>query len=250
MPISPVPPRGRKASSPVSESILKVSFRYSCSINRVLSRGNVGAGLRSANIRRPSRVKSGSMCSIIRVPLGEQRGQSAGGDDLHGAAEFSSYPGQQALDQADIPPVHAGLHGRDGGPADHRLRPADADARQAGGGLVKGLKRQVDARADDAAEVGTRTVYHIERGRGTKIDDDQRAAEVPVAGQGVQQAVGADFVRVVDLDLEPPVERGAGDQRLDGEPVPAQPAQVIQRGGDDGADDRRVDLLALQVATG
>ena len=27
-----------------------MSFRYSCSINRVLSRGNVGAGLRSANV--------------------------------------------------------------------------------------------------------------------------------------------------------------------------------------------------------
>ena len=52
-----------------------------------------------------------------------------------------------ALDQPDIAPVDAGLHGRHGGAPDHRLRPADADARQAGGGAVQRLDRQVDARA-------------------------------------------------------------------------------------------------------
>ena len=92
-------------------------------------------------------------------------------------------------------------------------------------------------------------VYHVERGGGAEIDDDQRAAEVPVARQRVQQAVGADLVGVVDLDLETPVERGAGDQRLDIEPLPAQPAQMVQRGGNDGADDRGADLVALQAAT-
>ncbi len=91
-------------------------------------------------------------------------------------------------------------------------------------------------------------VYHVERGRGAEIDNDKRAAKVLVAGQRVQQAVGADFVRIVDLDLETPVERGPSDQRLDMKPLPAEPAQMVQRGRDDSADDRGADLVALEVA--
>ena len=42
--------------------------RYSGSISRVRSRGMAGAGLRSASIRSPSRVRSGRMWWIIVVP--------------------------------------------------------------------------------------------------------------------------------------------------------------------------------------
>ena len=62
------------------------------------------------------------------------------------------------------------------------------------------------------------------------------------AGQRVQQPVGADLVGIVDPDLEAPVERGARDQRLDAEPVAAEPAQMIQRGRHHGADHRGGDL--------
>ena len=70
------------------------------------------------------------------------------------------------------------------------------------------------------------------------------------AGERVQQAVGADLVRVVDLDLEAPVERGARDQRLDAEPVPAQPAQMVQRGRHHRAEHGGAISVALQPDVG
>ena len=42
------------------------------------------------------------------------------------------------------------------------------------------------------------------------------------------EAVGADLLGIVDLDLEAPVKRGAGDEGLDLEPVTAEAAQVVK----------------------
>ena len=67
------------------------------------------------------------------------------------------------------------------------------------------------------------------------------------AGERVEQPVGADLGRIVDADVEAPVQRGAGDQRLDVEPVAAKAAQVIERGRHDGADHRGGDVVALEA---
>ena len=53
--------------------------------------------------------------------LVEQLGQAAGGDDGHRLAIFRLDARDQALDQPDIAPVDAGLHGGHGVLADHRL---------------------------------------------------------------------------------------------------------------------------------
>ena len=106
---------------------------------------------------------------------------------------------------------------------------------------------QVDAGGDGATQIRAVAVHHVERGRGAEIDHDQRAAVTLVPGEGVEQPVGADFGRVVDLDLEAPIEVGPGDQRLDVEPVAAEAAEMVQGGGDDGADDGTADLGRLHV---
>ena len=84
----------------------------------------MGAGLRSANIRSPSRVKSGSICSIIKVPSANNGASWASGL-LHGDcltvmrdmtssnAEFRAalrelatllvYEATRTLERADVP---------------------------------------------------------------------------------------------------------------------------------------------------
>jgi hypothetical protein len=86
------------------------------------------------------------------------------------------------------------------------LRPAHADAGKPGGRLVQRLQRQVDPGRDHAPQVGTRLVHDVERCCSAEVDHDQRPAKIPVPGQRIQQAVRADLVRVVDLDLEAPVQ--------------------------------------------
>ncbi len=162
-------------------------------------------------------------------------------------AVFALDARDKTLDHSDIAPIDAGLHGGDGGAADDGLRPADADAGQAGGGVVQGFEREIDAGGDDAAEIGAVVIDDVEGGRGAEIHHDERAAEAFVAGQRVDQAVGTHFLGVVHLDGEAPVEGGAGDQWFQVEPVAAEAAQVVQRGGHDGADDGGEDFVRLQV---
>jgi hypothetical protein len=92
-------------------------------------------------------------------------------------------------------------------------------------------------------------VHHVEGGGGAEIDHHQRPDIALMRRQGVQQTVGADLRRAVHQDLEAPVQGGAGDQRLDAEPVAAEAAQVVERRRDDGADDGAADLRGLQPST-
>ena len=63
---------------------------------------------------------------------------------------------------------------------------------------------------DRVIEIGAIRVDHVEGCRRAEIDHHQWPAVMGVAGQGVQQPVGADLVRLVDAYLETPVQRGAG----------------------------------------
>ena len=80
----------------------------------------------------------------------------------------------------------------------------DRDARQLGGGGDQGVERQVDPGRDDPAFVGARIIDHVEGRGGAEIDDDQVAVVARVAGDGVEHAVGADGLRLVDVELDRP----------------------------------------------
>src|SRR5580658_595416 len=127
MPISPVPPSGRKARSPMESFILSVYsgsrftragglllFDQSRALTRQCGRG-------VAFRQQPQALERQVGVDLLdhHGALGEQRRQAAGADDLHRAAVFGADAGDQALDHADIAPVDAGLHGGDSGAADH-----------------------------------------------------------------------------------------------------------------------------------
>ena len=80
-------------------------------------------------------------------------------------------------------------------------RRLDGDARQLGGGADQRIERQVDARRDDAALVGAASGDHVEGRRGAEVDDDQVARIFRVGGDGVERPVGADILRLVDVEL-------------------------------------------------
>ena len=69
-----------------------------------------------------------------------------------------------------------------------------------------------------------------------------------VGGDGVERAVGADIVRLVDVERDRPGGRALpGDQRLDVEIFGREHLEIVQRARHHGADDHRVDV-ALRAA--
>ena len=64
-----------------------------------------------------------------------------------------------------------------------------------------------------------------------------------VRGDGVERAVGADVLRLVDVERDRPGRRAlARDQRLDLEIFAGEHFEIVQRARHDGADDHRVDV--------
>ena len=180
MPISPVPPSGRKARSPAcirAELIRSPAGQCVAPVGRDHARA---PGCARPDMRSPSSVRSGSICSISIVPSANSGARPPVAITFRPPPILRLDARDQALDHADIAPVDAGLHRRHRVAADHRLRPADADARQTGGGLVQRLDRQIDAGRDHAAEIGAVLVHHVEGGGGAEVDHHQRAAVFPV----------------------------------------------------------------------
>ena len=121
----------------------------------------------------------------------EERRHATGSDDAHRLAPLALDPLHQPLDQGDVAPEDAGLHGghrvfADGGVA---ARPLDGHPRQLGGGLVQGFHRQIDAGCDGAAFHGAVRGDHVEGGGGAAIDDDQVTGIDDVGADRVDQAI-------------------------------------------------------------
>ncbi len=203
----------------------------SLSVIRVLSRGNVGAGLRSANSRSPSSVRSGSIRSNTVVPSPSSGASPPVAITLSGWSNSARMRATSPSTRADVAPVDAGLHGRHRGAADHRLRPADADPRQAGGRLVQRLERQVDARRDHAADVGAVRVHHVEAWSRCRSPPPPGAPEAGVRRQRVHQPVRADLGRVVHPDVGSPSPAWSGP--------PAAPRRTSRGTGGAGGTARR-----------
>ena len=180
--------------------------------------------------------------------IGIDRRQTAGGHDPHGAAVFRLDARHQALDQADITPIDARLHGRHRVLADDALRPFDGNPRQQRRGAVERLDRMLHGRRDDATLVGPVGADHVEGGGRSEIDDDERAAEGLVSGHRIHQAIGADVGRRGGPHFDPQIDPGrADDHRLGLEVPPAQGLQRIAGGGHDVGEYGAVDLGRSEV---
>ena len=76
------------------------------------------------------------------------------------------------------------------------------------------LGARLDARRDRAAQIGAVLGDHVDRGRGAEVDDDDRPAEALERRHAVDDAVGADLVRVVVADRHAGLEPRADDQHV------------------------------------
>ena len=118
-----------------------------------------------------------------------------------------------------------------------------ADARQPCRRLMQSIHGKIDAGGDDAAEISALPIDDIEGCGSTEIDHHQRSSILMMSRERIEKAVGADLFRCVHFDLEPPIQAGLGDDRLDVEPVAAEPAQMVaERRRDHRADDRAGDI--------
>ena len=115
------------------------------------------------------------------------------------------------------------------------------DARQGSGGLMQRFGRKVHPRRDNTAFIVAIGRHDVECGRGTKIDDNQRALMRMVRGNGVHQSVGADGLRPVDAHGDAEIDIGiADDHRFTLGIATTQIAQVKQRVRHNRSDDRRI----------
>src|SRR5919199_4911538 len=103
-----------------------------------------------------------------------QRGEAARGDDARAAAQLLDHAPEDAVDQARVAVVEAGLDGRDGRSPDDLVRPLDADAREPRRARKQSVGRDGDAWRDDAAEVAPALLDDLEVRRRAEVHDDAR----------------------------------------------------------------------------
>ena len=60
----------------------------------------------------------------------------------------------------------------------------------------------------------------VERGRRAEVDDHRRAAVPIVRGRAIDDAVGADFLRIVDVNGDAGLHARLDEQRIDAEVLP------------------------------
>ena len=150
----------------------------------------------------------------------------------------------ETLDQPDIAPEYAGLHGWHGAPPDHGWRAPDPDTRQLRRRHVERPQRQIDAGRNHTTAVVAQPIDDVEGSRRAKVEDDQWRLVAVLRGDRVGDAIGADLLLRhvnIDTDAEKAI-RTADHQRLAAEIALAQAHQVKGSLGDDAADDRRIDV--------
>ena len=160
--------------------------------------------------------------------LREALGPAARRDHACRAAQLLLEAHHHPLDQADVAVKRAGLDGRHGVLAYSSLRPLELHAIELCGPFEERLGRDADAGRDRVAQVVALSRDGVEDRCRAEIDDDQRRRPVLVErGDDVDDAVGADFARVVVDDAHAGARSGADDERLD---VEIAPAELLEHG--------------------
>ena len=104
---------------------------------------------------------------------------------------------------AAAPKHDAAAHTVDGVAADGALRLIEVDPRQERCTRRERIRRNTDAGADAAADVGAAGINDGDGGRGAHIDDHKRRGILPQRGDRRDDQVTADLRGIVDLDVGP-----------------------------------------------
>ncbi len=177
---------------------------------------------------------------------GDGLGQPAGGDD-RGIGQLLQQALQDAVHLAHVAVEEAGLHGLDRVPADHPLGPGDLHPGQPGGPGGQGIRGDLDARQDQAAEILPPVVDHIEGGGGPEVHGDERRAVLLETCDDIHDAVRAQLLGIVQHDLDAGLDPGFDPERLGAEVAPGPGLQHRMDRGHHVGDGDAVDLVGLEL---
>ncbi len=154
---------------------------------------------------------------------------------------------EDAVDQSDVAVIEAGLEVGDGVGADDFGGALDVHAAEAGGAGEQGVGADAEAGGDGAAEVFAACGDDVEGGRGAEVDHDARAAVALEGGDGIDEAISAQFGGIVDEDGHAGLDAGFDEEGLDAEVLFADLAQCAFDGRDDAGDDDVADLIGVHA---
>ncbi len=138
--------------------------------------------------------------------------KATGGEDLGLRAQFVEQKFEDAVDQTEVTVVEAGLQAAYGVGADHAGGLANFYAWQAGSAREECVGGDADAGADDSAQVFAFGRDAVEGGGGAEVDDHAGASVFIEGGDGVDDAVGADFGGIVIVDGHAGLDAGLDEQ--------------------------------------
>ncbi len=180
----------------------------------------------------------------------DQAGLAAGGDHFCFCAHHFFHALKDAVDHVGVAVEKAGLHGGGGVGADDFAGIFDFDAKEARGAGEERVGGNADAGAEDAAEIFAARGDGVEINGGAEIDDDARAAVFFEGGDAVDDAVGADFLRVVVLHGHAGLDAGLDEKSFFAEVTLGHSGESGIQRRDDGADDDAADFARLEIARG
>src|SRR5437868_9763144 len=123
----------------------------------------------------------------------EQRCDTAGGDDRHCLVPLSLDACDHTLDERNVTPENAGLHGANRVVAYHPSWLLQRNPGKLRGGRMQGLHRQVDAWRDHTSLEAAITPDHVQRDGGPAVDNDQRPGVDLDRAERVDQTVRSDL---------------------------------------------------------
>src|SRR6185369_1771560 len=167
----------------------------------------------------------------------DQPGKSSGGDDKRLFTAFRLHPGDNLVNQSDVPVVDPGLHRVDGIFGDNMGGLDYFDPRQLARLLEQRLHRDHQPRRNCPAAVLALLVNVVKGGRRPEIDNDQRAPVLLVPGHGIDNTICTYFSGVVVMDRHAGLYSGADGIGLKAEILQGK---ILQNSGQ-GRHDRRDD---------
>src|SRR3990172_1788954 len=174
--------------------------------------------------------------------------QPAGGHDYRVGAHLLPDPVDDPLYEGWIAEEDPRLHGRNRVLPDHGRRLDDLYPRQFRRLPEERLGRDAGPRGDDSAHVVPAGRDVVERRGGAEVEDNARLLVFRIRGDGVDDPVGADLLRVVHLDGDAGLHARPDDQGCDAEVAHAQIHDRRRERRDDGGDDDRIDLPGGEMA--
>ncbi len=182
---------------------------------------------------------------------GHERRKAAGGDHHGCCVHLGRHAADHAVDEPGVAEDDARLDAAGGVLADHPLRGGEnLDPRQLRGLHEESLRRDHDARADGAAQVGAVSGNGVEGGGRPEVDDDQAGGILGIRAHRVDDPVGPDFPGIA-------VKNGHAGRRPGIDPYggvlqifPAEGVENVDHGRHHARDDGVVHLRRIDPVPG